>query len=118
MGSDTTGPNPELFVRKIDEKAEWVPNHTAARFPSGPDWETAGYRSLNWRQFADGINKIAHWLDETLGKSVDNDTVAYSGPSDMRYAFIFAALNKTNRKVCDIPPLGKEGGGGRLKHAT
>lgn len=89
----------ELFVRKIDEKAKWMPHHTVVRFPNGPDWETAGYRSLTWRQYADGINKVANWLDDKFGKSADNDTIAYIGPSDMRYCFIFSALNKTNRKV-------------------
>jgi hypothetical protein len=89
----------ELFVRKIDENAKTQPQHVLARFPTGPDWETAGYRSLNWQQYADGINKTAYWLDETFGKSVDNDTVAYSGPSDIRYAIMHAAAVKTNRKV-------------------
>lgn len=89
----------ELFVNKIDENAKWKPNHTLVRFASGPNWETEGYRSLTWQQYADGINKTAYWLDETFGKSVDNDTVAYSGPSDVRYAFLFAASVKTGRKV-------------------
>ncbi|KAI9163201.1 LOW QUALITY PROTEIN: acetyl-CoA synthetase-like protein [Paramyrothecium foliicola] len=99
MRSESNTPGMELFVRKIDENAKWQPQHTLVRFASGPDWETEGYRSLTWQQYADGINATAHWLDETFGKSVDNDTVAYSGPSDVRYAFLFAASVKTGRKV-------------------
>ncbi|KAL2883809.1 hypothetical protein SGCOL_000957 [Colletotrichum sp. CLE4] len=98
MSSNTSTPGMELFVRRIDENAKWQPHHTLVRFAGGPDWETEGYRSLTWQQYADGINKTAHWLDETFGKSVDNDTVAYSGPSDVRYAFLFAASVKTGRK--------------------
>lgn len=88
----------KLFVRKIEEKAHLIPTNIFARVPRD-DWETNGYRSITWKQYNDGINKIAHWLDETLGKSVNNDTVSYFGANDIRYAFIFAALNKTNRKV-------------------
>ncbi|KAK6221183.1 hypothetical protein QIS74_04912 [Colletotrichum tabaci] len=98
MSFNTSTPGMELFVRKIDENAKWQPHHTLVRFAGGPDWETEGYRSLTWQQYADGINKTAHWLDKTFGKSVDNETVAYSGPSDVRYAFLFAASVKTGRK--------------------
>ncbi|KAK1473437.1 hypothetical protein CABS01_04099 [Colletotrichum abscissum] len=99
MSSNTNTPGMELFVRRIDENAKWQPHHALVRFAGGPDWETEGYRSLTWQQYADGINKTAHWLDKTFGKSVNNDTVAYSGPSDVRYAFLFAASVKTGRKL-------------------
>ncbi|WQF87950.1 Putative AMP-dependent synthetase/ligase domain, AMP-binding, ANL domain-containing protein [Colletotrichum destructivum] len=91
-------PSEKLFVRKIEQNARLIPTNIFARVPLD-DWETNGYRSITWKQYNDGINKIAHWLDETLGKSVDNDTVSYFGANDIRYAFIFAALNKTNRKL-------------------
>ncbi|EHA50195.1 hypothetical protein MGG_03422 [Pyricularia oryzae 70-15] len=88
----------KLFVRKIEEKARLTPSNIFARVPL-PNWETNGYRSITWKQYNDGINKIAWWLDETLGKSVNNDTVAYFGANDIRYAYMFAALNKTGRKL-------------------
>lgn len=92
-------PGQELYLTKIDQKAHWMPHHTFARVPH-PNWETDGYRTVTWRQYADGINKIAHWLDTTLGKSMSEiDTVAYLGPNDLRYAFIMASLNKSNRRV-------------------
>ncbi|OHE97129.1 hypothetical protein CORC01_07570 [Colletotrichum orchidophilum] len=88
----------KLFVRKIEENARLTPTNIFARVPLD-DWQTNGYRSITWKQYNDGINKLAHWLDETLGTSVDNDTVSYFGANDIRYAFIFAALNKSNRKL-------------------
>lgn len=88
----------KLFVRSIEEKAKWIPNHTFVRFP-GKDWETKGYRTMTWRQYLDSINKVANWLDAQLGTSTSNDTVAYMGPNDVRYALIWPALNKTGRKV-------------------
>ncbi|TLS26682.1 hypothetical protein PpBr36_04256 [Pyricularia pennisetigena] len=91
-------PAEKLFIRKIEEKSRLIPSNIFARVPL-PNWETNGYRSITWKQYNDGINKIAWWLDEKLGKSVDNDTVAYFGANDIRYAYVFAALNKTGRKL-------------------
>lgn len=92
----------KLLVTLIEEKAALIPSHTWLRFP-GEDWENNGYTTVTWRQYLNGINKVAHWLDETLGKSTDNDAVAYSGPNDIRYALVWLAVIKTGRKllVCD-----------------
>ncbi|KUI53384.1 Fatty acid transporter protein [Cytospora mali] len=98
MGSTSSeAENARLLVRAIDNKAKLIPNHTFLRFP-GEDWEVNGYSTITWRQYVDGINKVAHWLDDQLGKSVNNETVAYMGPNDVRYTFVWPALNKTNRK--------------------
>jgi len=94
----------KLLVEAIQYRARWSPDNTFMRYPP-PDWETTGYRSLSWRQHLNSINKIAHWLDEQLGR-VDAwgafDTVAYAGPNDVRYAFIIPAMVKTKRKVSHI----------------
>jgi acyl-CoA synthetase (AMP-forming)/AMP-acid ligase II len=90
--------SPRLMTEIIDEKAEWIGDHTFMRYPA-PNWEVDGYRTMTWRQYADAINKIAYWLDERLGTSQDNDTIAYLGPQDARYVFILPAVIKTNRKV-------------------
>lgn len=92
----------KLFVRRIEENARLIPTNIFARVPLR-GWEENGYRSITWKQYDDGINKIAHWLDKTLGKSTDNDTVSYFGANDIRYAFVHAALNKSNRKVLHHP---------------
>lgn len=85
-------------VQLLQEKAAVTPNHTYLRYP-GPDWETKGYNAITWRQYLDAVNKIAHWLDENLGPDSGNDTIAYSGPNDVRYGLIFPAVVKTGRKV-------------------
>jgi acyl-coenzyme A synthetase/AMP-(fatty) acid ligase len=89
---------PKLLIELIEEKASWLGGHTFMRYPT-QNWQTEGYRTLTWRQYADAINKVACWLDEQLGQSYDNDTVAYLGPADARYAIILPAVIKTNRKV-------------------
>lgn len=87
------------LVVAIQEQAKWFPSDTYMRYAPA-DWETKGYRSIIWRQYLDGINKIAHWLDAHLGgPSSTYDTVAYSGPNDVRYAFLWPAMIKTGRKV-------------------
>lgn len=91
----------KLLVKIIEEKAKWTPDHTFVRFP-GEGWETKGYSTITWRQYANGINKVAHWLDEQLGKSENNDTVAYMGPNDVRYAFVWPALNRSYRRVSKL----------------
>lgn len=88
-----------LLIELIEEKAQWNGEHTFMRYP-GKNWETNGYSTLTWSRYADAINKVAFWLDEQLGKSKDNDTVAYLAPSDGRYAIVLPAVVKTNRKVC------------------
>lgn len=87
-----------LLVTAIEEKARWIPHHTFMRYPTA-NWETDGYRTLTWSQYADAINKTAYWLDEKLGKSLGQDVVSYLGPSDLRYPLLVPAVVKTGRKL-------------------
>ena len=93
--SEATGTyTPKLLVNAIEEKAKWVPNDTFMRYP-GSDWETKGYETISWVQYADAINKVTYWLDEKLGQATGNDTIAYFGPNDPRYANMIPAAVKT-----------------------
>lgn len=99
--SGLSQPEFKLVAQAIHDRAKWFPDNTFMRYPP-PDWDVAGYRSLTWRQYLDGINKLAYWLDEQLGRVEawgTFETVAYSGPNDPRYAFILPAVIKTKRKV-------------------
>ncbi|KAJ4350267.1 uncharacterized protein N0V89_008888 [Didymosphaeria variabile] len=87
-----------VLVTAIEEKVKWSPNQTYMRYPT-PNWEVDGYRTLTYKQYGDSINKVAHWLDEKLGKATENDTVAYLGPNDLRYAVLWPAVVKTGRKL-------------------
>jgi acyl-coenzyme A synthetase/AMP-(fatty) acid ligase len=91
-------PKPSLMIDVISEKAERLSNHTFMRYPK-QHWETDGYDTMTWGQFGKSVDKIAHWLDQHLGKSSGNDTIAYLGPSDARYPIILAATAKAMRKV-------------------
>ena len=87
-----------VLVTAIEQKVKWPPNETYLRYPTA-NWEVDGYRSFTYGQYGDSINKVAHWLDAQLGKATENDTVAYLGPNDLRYAVLWPALIKTGRKL-------------------
>ncbi|KAF2464690.1 acetyl-CoA synthetase-like protein [Lindgomyces ingoldianus] len=87
----------QLLIEVVEEKAKWLKHHTFLRYPADK-WKKNGYSIMTWGQFADAINKVAHWLDQQLGKSMDNEAVAYLGPSNARYSIILPAAIKTNRK--------------------
>ena len=89
----------KLLVDIIEEKAKWLAGHTFMRYPT-ENWETQGYKTLTWSQYANAIDKAAYWIDEQLGKSTNNDTIAYLGPNDPRYSIMLPAMVKTNRNVC------------------
>lgn len=89
---------PGLLINVIEAKAKWIANHTFMRYPP-KSWETEGYRTITWSQFADAIDKVAYWLEEKLGNATGNETVAYLGPNDARYAILLPAVVKTGRKV-------------------
>jgi acyl-coenzyme A synthetase/AMP-(fatty) acid ligase len=87
-----------VLVTALEEKVKWSPNQTYMRYPT-QNWEAEGYRTLTYGQYGDSINKLAYWLDDRLGKATENETVAYLGPSDLRYAVLWLAVVKTGRKL-------------------
>jgi acyl-CoA synthetase (AMP-forming)/AMP-acid ligase II len=88
----------KLLINIIEEKARRMPDNTFMRYP-GIDWETQGYKSISWIQWARAIDKVAYWLDTRLGSLEESQTFAYFGPNDARYAILIPASIKTGRKV-------------------
>ncbi|KAL2009196.1 hypothetical protein VTN00DRAFT_7390 [Thermoascus crustaceus] len=86
-----------LLVKVIDENAERTPEVILIRY-AGSDWETAGYKTITWKQLAGAINKAAYWLDARLciGRT---HTIAYLGPNDARYYFLLGGAIKTGRRL-------------------
>ena len=50
-------------------------------------------------EFTQAVNKFASWLKGKIGRSTAYETLAYMGPSDVRYAVIFLAAVKCGYKV-------------------
>ncbi|KAF2107873.1 hypothetical protein BDV96DRAFT_505460 [Lophiotrema nucula] len=106
---ESQGSDSRLLIKIIDEKAKLIPTHTFMRYPC-EDWEENGYQTMTWKDLAGAVNKVAYWLDEQLGNSTNNDTIAYLGPNDARYIIMLAGTIKSNRNLF-IPDgrLTKEG---------
>jgi hypothetical protein len=82
----------------IEERASDTPDRIYAIIPNSDSLQD-GYRNFRYNQLAKAIDKMSWWLDQKLGKSVDLDTLAYVGASDLRYLFLYVAAIKTRRKV-------------------
>jgi hypothetical protein len=79
--------------------AKECPNGLYARTPIGPAY-TDGYRDVSNLQYAQAIDHLAHLIEIRLGKGVDFETVAFVGPSDIRYNMVIIAGIKAGYKVC------------------
>jgi acyl-coenzyme A synthetase/AMP-(fatty) acid ligase len=87
-----------LLPKIIDFNAETHPTKLYAIFPKS-ELLSDGLYEFTYKQFADSINQISWWLDESIGKSQSFDTIAYIGPKDIRYSILAVAAIKTGRKV-------------------
>jgi hypothetical protein len=87
-----------LLPKIIDFNAEAHPTKLYAIFPKS-EVLSDGFYDYTYKQFADSINHISWWLDESLGRSEFSDTFAYIGPKDIRYSILAVAAIKTGRKV-------------------
>jgi len=83
----------------VVKNAKSCPNGLYARTPLGPSY-TDGYRDVSNLQYAQAIDHIAHLIESRLGKGVNFETVAYVGPSDIRYNMVIVAGMKAGYKVC------------------
>jgi acyl-CoA synthetase (AMP-forming)/AMP-acid ligase II len=82
----------------IEERSRDTPDRIYAIIPKSTDVQD-GYKDFTYKQLAKAVDKMSWWLDQSLGKSVDLDTVAYMGANDLRYTFLYIAAVKTRRKV-------------------
>ena len=61
-----------------------------------------GYRRITYRNFANVINGIAWWLQDTLGPGQDFEALAYIGPNDLRYPALILGAAKAGYTVYQI----------------
>jgi len=59
-------------------------------------------RAATYSQMLNAVNKVAWILDQSVGKSAAFDTLAYLGPSDLRYHIVLLAAIKTRYKVFNL----------------
>lgn len=85
----------------IDEAAKNTPERIYASIPKSADL-SEGFKDINYRTFANAINRASFWLDLHLAKGGISEKFAYTGPKDLRYTVLTVAAIKTGREVCGI----------------
>ena len=101
-GSARSGPpyGYRLIPHIVDGKAKTVPDQECFSVPRSCDPED-GWRAISWKQFANGVNHVAHMIIETCGTPAPGSfpTLAYIGPNDVRYALILLACVQSRRQI-------------------
>lgn len=84
----------------IDAIARDAPTRTWGRFPESQEaFEQGKLVTVNFATLANSINRVAWVLDALLPERSDLDTIAYIGPSDIRYYILACAACKCRLKV-------------------
>ena len=90
-----------LLPQVVDQLSQSDPKRVYATFPPASDL-SRGFRDVTMLEIAQAVNKLAWWIEMNLGRSTVFETVAYIGPSDLRYAIVFLAAVKCGYKVSEI----------------
>ena len=89
----------KLLPVAIDEIARNEPDAHYAEYPKAPTSYEEGFTPVTYAQFANAINGAAWLLENKLGKGAAFQTLAYLGPSDLRYMIFAMAAVKAGYKV-------------------
>ncbi|KAL8801018.1 MAG: hypothetical protein Q9182_004762 [Xanthomendoza sp. 2 TL-2023] len=100
MGSTTTAPvyGQRLLLTLLDDLARDRPDDLYSRAPKTKNI-TDGFHEVTFRDFARSVNKVAFWLERTIGRSTTFETVAYIGAADLRYYVAAFAATKLGFKT-------------------
>lgn len=97
--NDTTAkPGRQLLPVVVDERD---PTWIFARVPKSSTTLQDGLIDVTCGAFARAVNRAAGWLEDRFGRSTSFETLAYIGPSDIRYGIIFLAATKLGYKVSE-----------------
>ena len=87
-----------LLPQVVDELARSCPERIYASIPLSSD-PLHGFQDVTILELAQAVSRFAWLLDEKLGKSTTFETLAYVGPSDLRYVVVFLAAVKCGYRV-------------------
>lgn len=80
---------------------ELDPERLFARVPRSTHLQD-GFIDVTCQIFARAINRAASWLEDTFGKSLSFQTLAYFGPSDIRYCIFLLGASKVGYKASKL----------------
>lgn len=104
MGSianwDDTVYGRRLLPTIIDQVAGQDPTRECLQIPRSSQ-PSDGWRTVTWKDMANGVNRCAHRIVELWGKPQEGSfpTIAYIGPNDARYIVMMIAASKAGYKV-------------------
>jgi len=82
----------------IDETARDTPGRTFAIIPRSDSFKD-GFINVSFHELARAVNRTAQWIEGTLGRGKDFETLAYIAPSDLKYVILMVAACKARYKV-------------------
>jgi len=94
----------ELLVHIVDEIARETPEALYAELPRSATNFDAGFHKVTYYLFANAINGMASWLNKTLERKGDFETLLYLGPNDLRHNILLLAAVKAGYKVRAAAP--------------
>lgn len=89
----------KLIPHIIDELAQTHPEKLYGETPISPETYEHGYRKITYRDLANAINGMTHWIEKTLGLGSAFGTLVYLGPHDVRYVILLVAAVKAGYKA-------------------
>lgn len=89
------------ILETLQKQAQNEPERIYASYALSPDL-SEGFRDVTVGELLRAVDAFAWWLHNGWGRGEDFGTVAYIGPSDLRYAIFFFAAIKCGYKVCSI----------------
>jgi acyl-CoA synthetase (AMP-forming)/AMP-acid ligase II len=89
-----------LLPQLIDERAEANHARPHASIPKSTDIEQ-GFDHVSYWAFANAINRCAHWLINTVGRSSSSEVLVYLATPDLRYQILAIAAVKAGYVVRD-----------------
>ncbi|KAI1762681.1 acetyl-CoA synthetase-like protein [Hypoxylon sp. FL1150] len=100
-----------LIPHIIDDLAKKDPEREAFSIPRSSD-PKHGWRAVSFREYANAINRVAHWIIETCGTPREGTfpTIAYIGLNDARYVVLLVGAVKAGYKVLLISPRNSQEG--------
>lgn len=89
-----------LIPHIIDDFARNEPEREAFKIPNSANAQD-GWRVVTWKEYANGVNHVAHRITEICGKPEKGTfpTIAYIGPNDARYVIMMVGAIKAGYKV-------------------
>ena len=82
-----------LLPQVVDQLALQDPDRTYASYAVSQDL-VDGFIDVSMKCLSNAINKMAHWIDHSLGRSDSFTTLCYVGITDIRYTIVFLATIK------------------------